>query len=343
MIPVAQPTIGEEEKAAVAEVLDSRWLATGERVAEFEAAVAALSGRAHGVAFMSGTDALDAAMRTHDALYRRLMVPSLTYCATANTIERAGHECVFVDIERASLMAADACHADVAFAGAIPDCASQIVDAAHAIGANGLKGDLIVYSFHPNKNITTGEGGMVVTSDEGFARELKRLRFHGLAVDGPYKGTVDYEPSGKSNMSDISAAIGLAQLKKLPELLRDRMYRVHQYKGELLDAGFGDERLTWPLGPWADGRVWNMFNVFIEWSEVGMCRPKFTKLMAERGVEVGWHYNPVHLHPYYWTKYHASLPETEWAGERIVTLPLFGHMTSAQVSEVCEAVQEVLA
>jgi UDP-4-amino-4-deoxy-L-arabinose-oxoglutarate aminotransferase len=382
-VPLCQPTIGDEEIGAVVECLRSGWLTSGPRVLAFEAAFRARLGVRHAVAVNSATAGLHLVLAASGVgPGDEVITPSLTWPSAVNAIELLGARPVFADVLRDNLLIDSE---DVArritertravipihYAGAPADldtlrsivAASPIVilhDAAHALGTV-YKGqeigtdqtmaecDATVFSFHPIKNITTGEGGMVLTQDDLIAQRLRLLRFHGVTKDAwaryEDQDTTHYEvvePGWKYNMLDLQAALGIVQLAKLDRFNRNRAELAARYD-ELL-AGISEIR---PIGrpPYQHDHAWHLYVVKLDLDRLPMDRDGFMRALAEEGVGSGWHFSPVHLHRYYAEKYGyrvGALPVTEQAGAAILSLPLYPTMTCAKQNQVVAAIKRVI-
>jgi dTDP-4-amino-4,6-dideoxygalactose transaminase len=295
----------------------------------------------------------------------------LTFVATLNTIVQAGATPVLVDIDPATrnmdihLLAAaitpkTRAIVPVHFAGLPVDCDALyalakkhklrvVEDCAHAIGAEykgkklGSFGDIQVMSFHPNKNMTTGEGGAIVTDDKEVLHRIERLRFHGIDREAFNRfgktGSQHYDvvaPGFKYNMMDIQAAIGLHQLPLLDGFIEKRTRLIEEYKKRLAELG---NRLALPASPaYAHKHAWHLLTVLVE------DRDKFIDKMKERGIGIGMHYVAAHLFSYYRERFGfkpGQFPQAESVGARICSLPLFPDMTEAELDRVLAAVREV--
>jgi perosamine synthetase len=374
MLGYGRQWIEQEDVDAVAEVLRSDWLTCGPMVERFERTVADYVGAAQGVAVSSGTAALHAAV--HAAGIRpgdEVVVPTLTFAASANAVLYAGAKPVFADVERDTLLvdAADVrkkitkntkAIIAVDYAGQPCDYAqlrkmarehklTLIADACHALGATagekrvGTLADLTVFSFHPVKHITTCEGGMIVCQEERTAREMRRFRNHGIDTDArerAAKGSWYYEMTELGynyRLSDVQCALGMAQMRRLPQWLERRREIAHRY-----DEAFGRMGTVQPLRT-RDGahHAYHLYVVRFE-TRKGSRSEIFAALRAE-GIGVNVHYIPVHLHPYYRKNLGTKpgmCPVAEEAYEKIVTLPLFPAMSEQDVSDVIEAVGKVV-
>ena len=368
-LPFARPAIDEAMVAAVADTLRSRWITSGPQVAAFERALSEYVGGRPVRVLTSATAAMQVALEMLGiGPGDEVITPAQSFFSTANMIERVGATTVFVDVDLATrnvdLAAAQAAVTPRTRAllpthynapldpQALADFARRqrvrvIEDAALAIGSRaagrpvGATGDLVSFSFHPNKNITTIEGGALVVNDADEAARVERLRFHGI-VRLP-DGTRDVEePGGKFNLSDVSARLGLEQLKHLDEWCRARERLARRYF-ECLD---GDDLLTPERLPPRDnpGHSWNMFTVLLPLEAMGRTRKAFIDAMAQEGIGIGVSYEAIHLTTLFRRKglREGRFPVSERIARETVTLPLFPEMREADVERVCEALGRTL-
>jgi UDP-4-amino-4-deoxy-L-arabinose-oxoglutarate aminotransferase len=377
-LPFSRPSISEEEIRAVSDVLRSGWITTGPKTADFEKAFVSYVGCREAVALTSATAAM------HLLLHAlgigpgdEVITPSMTWVSTVNLIVLRGARPVFADIDRNTLMVTEesvrVCLSPrtrlmipVHFAGAAAPleplrrlAAEKGVflaeDAAHALGTEykreriGLRGTTL-FSFHPIKNITTGEGGMFCSDDASLAAHIRRLKFHGLGVDAYERQTQGrspqaqvVEPGFKYNMTDISAALGLGQLARVEAFNRKRAELAAYYREKLA----GIEEILPLSDPGYDIKhTWHLFVVRLVTEKAGMSREEFMARLKERNIGTGIHFLAVHLQKYYREKMGMKpglLPNTEWNSERICSLPLFPDMTPEDVDDVVEAIQDVLS
>ncbi len=362
MIQISKPSIGEAELARVGEVFDSAWLGQGSAVADFEERVKERVGALHVVAVNTGTSALHLAL---DALGigegDQVIVPSLTFCATIQAIAAARATPVFCEVSPRTL------HLDLSDAAAritpltraivpVHYCGNAcdmdrllelgrargltiVEDAAHAFGSSwrgrklGSFGDVTCFSFDPIKNITCGDGGAICTADGRLAHLLRQKRVLGISRDGwqrQLSARWDYEVSTRGyryHMSNIHAAIGLAQLERFDEFLRRKREIVRRYNRELAGVP-GIALLEWNLEeafPFAymirvlDGR-----------------RAALMESLQACGIATGVHYPPNHTQPLF--RGQGSLPVTERLGQEILSLPLYYDMLDADVSLVIASI-----
>jgi hypothetical protein len=367
-LPFARPTIDEETIAGVADVLRSGWITTGPQVAAFEKGLSDYLGGRTVRAFTHATGALEVALQVCGiGPGDEVIVPAMTFAATANVVLRVGARPVFVDVERASrnidLDQAEAAITPrtkaimpVHFAGLpvdldrVYDLAKRralrvVEDAAHAIGTVhkgrrvGSFGDLVCFSFHPNKNMTTIEGGAISLAQGKDVAAIDLHRFHGLRRDADGGADV-LLPGGKYNLSDVSARIGIAQLAKLEGFNARRRELVGRYFERLRT----DPPMELPARGDA-GHSWHMFAPLLPLDRLRIGRGDFIRAMHARGIGVGVHYPALHLFSAYrqlgWRE--GQFPNAEEIGRRTVTLPLFPTMGDADVDRVCAAAAEVLA
>ena len=378
-LPFSLPSIGDDDIRGVVDVLKSGWITTGPKCAAFEQAFAAYVGAKHACALTSATAGMHCVLL---ALGLKpgdeVITSSMTWVSTVNMIEITGAKPVFVDIDPTNLMisAADVARAitprtkaiiPIHFAGAPVDIdpfrelAAQhklhlIEDAAHAAGTE-YKGQRIgspgtsIFSFHPIKNITTAEGGMVCTDDEKLFDRVKRLKFHGLAKDAwdrySKKGAAApmevVEPGFKYNFTDLQATLGLTQLAQLDAFNARRAQLTRLY-----DELFREVPELTPLKApaYPHKHTHHLYIVLLDIDRVGMTRDEFLVALKERNIGTGVHFKAAHLHDYYQRtgRYpRGSLPKTEWASDRLFSIPLFPKMTEADVCEVVAIMKDVVA
>lgn len=376
-LPFSRPSISQAAIDDVVACLKSGWITTGPRVAKFTEALQQYFDAPHVLPLTSATAGL------HVALIAMNLKPGdevittpLTFAATLNTIVLAGAKPVLIDIDPGTLnmdmnLLADAITPNtrailpVHFAGLpvdldpLYDLANQhglrvLEDAAHSIGAAykgkriGSFGDTQVFSFHPNKNMTTGEGGCVVTRDDALAEQIARLRFHGIDRQAwnrfTKQGSQDYEvvlPGYKYNMMDLQAAIGIHQLQALDGFIQRRIQLAERYQEALSDWPQWDL----PKTPAYDHlHAWHLYTPQINEDVTGMDRNEFMQAMKDRNIGTGLHYRAVHLYPYYRETFHfnpGDFPHAEHVCDRIVSLPLFPDMTDAEHDRVLDVMYDI--
>lgn len=378
-VPFALPDIGEEEIAEVVACLRSGWITTGPRAQQFEHDLAAfLGGGVEAVAVNSATAGLHLALEAAGiSAGDEVIVPTLTFTATAEVVRYLGAHPRIVDVDAATMnltaaavdaaagtatkavvpvhMAGLACDMDALGAAAARHRLSVIEDAAHALPSEhagklvGTHGSTAtVFSFYANKTITTGEGGAVVTADPAIAARCRTMRLHGIDRDAfaRYAGSQSgwyYEvvaPGFKYNLTDLAAAIGLHQLRKLPRFQARREALARRYR-----EAFADLPLTLPhAGAPGDRHAWHLFIVRLH-DDAPLGRDAFIAAMAARGIACSVHFIPLHRHPYWRDAYGltpAMFPNAEAIFRGTVSLPLFTRMTDADQERVIDAVRRLL-
>ncbi len=372
-IPLADIDLGPEEEAAVLDVLRRRWLSMGETTAAFEADFAALTGAGHALAVTNCTAALHlAGLVLGWGPGDEVIVPSLTFVATANAVRYTGATPVFADIaglDDFSLSAEDAARritprtraiVVVHYAGYAADMPAILAlaerhgldvveDVAHAPGATlddralGTWGRVGCFSFFANKNMTTGEGGMITTDDDELAGRLRLLRSHGMTslTWDRHKGHAwSYDvvaPGYNYRLDEMRAAVGRVQLAKLPAANERRRALDALYR-HLLPAAA--PALGLPYGTPRGISANHLRPVLLP---PGASRARFMEAMKAQGIQTSIHYPPVHTFSYYREQgERTSLPLTETVGRREVTLPLHPGLTPADVESVVAAVAEAL-
>jgi dTDP-4-amino-4,6-dideoxygalactose transaminase len=366
-------SIGDAEKEAVVEALDGDYITRGPTVDRFEERVAELVGVDHAVAVTSGTAALHlCGLAAGFGPGDEVVTTPLTFASTAHAATYTGATPVFADVDPATRTLDPAAVRDRIgpdTAGLIPmhyagypadieafvDIAEEhdltlLWDACHAFGGTwrgepiGAQPDLSIFSFHPVKNITTGEGGMVVTDDDELADRARSLRTFDMAYDVP--GHED-EPwyqvvdgSGYNyNMTDMQAALGLAQLNRLSTFKQRRDDIAARY-----DEAFADvEGLRTPPDCAEGDPMYHLYAVEV-WDDFGCDRTEFVNAMHAENVGVQVHYVPLHYHPFFQREYgyeRGMFPETERVYEGLVSLPLFPEMSDGDVADVIRAIRRL--
>ncbi len=373
-LPFSQPSINDADIAAVTAVMRSKWLTTGAECVKFEEEFGQYVGSPGAVAVSAATGGMHIVLASLGiGPGDEVITPSMTWVSTPNLIELAGAKPVWVDVDRGNLMATAELIAPlitertkaiipVHFAGApaaigpIRRLAEEkgialIEDAAHAVGAEyegkkiGSYGTAI-FSFHPIKNITTGEGGMICSHDPALLDRVKRLKFHGLGVDAYDRETQGrkpqaevVEPGYKYNLTNMAAALGRTQLARV-----DAMNAKRRALAGLYGKAFAEipEILPLETPAWPHTHSWHLYIVRV--NRPGLDRNVFMERLKKRNIGTGIHFLASHTHAYYRRKDNGKtrLPNTEWNSERIVSLPLFPDMTEDDVGDVIEAVKEAL-
>ena len=366
-LPFARPTLDEETIAGVVEVLRSGWIASGPKVQEFERALSEYLGGRTVRTFTSATGALEVALQACGiGPGDEVIVPAMTFAASANVVMRVGARPVFVDVElatrnidpkaiEAALTPRTKAIMPVHFAGLAVDMTRVyaiaqarglrvIEDAAHAIGTRfegkriGSFGDIVSFSFHPNKNMTTIEGGALSLPSDAELETIELQRFHGLKRDPDGNADV-LLPGGKYNLSDVSACIGVSQLKQLDGFIARRHALIARY----FERWDTDPPCLLPARG-DSGHSWHIFAPLLPVEKVELSRPQFIKAMHERGIAVGVHYPALHLFTAYRKLGYreGDFPNAERIGRETATLPLFPTMDVSDVDRVCHAAREIL-
>jgi len=373
-LPLSRPSIGDSEIKGVVDCLKSGWITTGPLCKSFEDKFCELTGASHAISLSSATAGMHIVfLALGIGEGDEIITPSMTFASTVNMIAMLKAEPVFVDIHYDTLnINADMIEEKISsktkaiipvhFAGAPVDMdrileiahrhhLAIIEDAAHAVGtyykgvhAGGF-GNIAIFSFHPIKNITSGEGGMITHSDEKLENQLRLLRFHGIERDAWKRygkgGNPEYDihqPGFKYNLTDVQAALGLAQLSRLNEINSRRVELVELYMEGLKDT----EGLELPGVPeYPHVHAWHLFIVKI----LSMDRGGFMQKLSQYNIGYGLHFPACHLLSYVKKRFATGmgmLPETERAADEIISLPLFPDMKNDDVSYVCEAIREIL-
>ncbi len=375
-IPLSDIMMDDDEIDAVRDVLRSGWLSMGPVTEEFETAFARYLGVKHAFAVSNGTAALHIA---HAVLGigrgDEVITPSLTFVATANSVLYCGARPVFADIvgvddlnisweEIAAKVSPRTRAITVVHYGGYP-CDMQpileiardhdlqvIEDAAHAVGATyrgqmcGTIGDVGCFSFFANKNLSTGEGGMVVTNDDGLAEKIRVMRSHGMTTltwDRHRGHGYSYDVTGLGynyRINEIASALGIVQLRRLEQNNARRKRIADRYR-KALEGVFG---VACPFSGKVDGE--SSHHIFPVVLASDLPRTGFQAELRERGIQTSIHYPPIHLFTYYrglLGDMRGSLPKTEYIGDHEMTLPLYPGMTGEEVDSICTALKEVAA
>ncbi len=384
-LPYGRQLIEDDDVAAVATALRDDFLTTGPRVDAYEAAFAQATGAEHAVACNSGTAALHLAVLVADiGSGDAVIVPSMTFLATANVVRMTGAEVVFADVDAdTGLMTVESLDQAYKRAGSLrvklaipvhlngqlcgmPRLAEAarahqtglIEDACHALGVSGVGAAnhslAACFSTHPVKGITTGEGGVVTTSDAGRAARMRSLRSHGMVREpGSFVFSERAFEDGNLNpwyyempeigwnyrLPDLLCALGLSQLQKLA--------RFHGRRAEVASLY---ERLLAPLSPYivpvsrsADRHGWHLYAVRIDFGALETTRARFMGALRRDGIGTQVHYIPVHLQPYYRKRYpEVSLPGAEAYYRRCLSLPLFPDMSDGDVERVASVLSAIV-
>jgi perosamine synthetase len=385
-IPLAKPELTEADREAVMSVLRTPYLSSGPKVAEFERAICDYTGAAHAVAVNSGTSALQLAIRAL-GIERgaEVVVPSYTFSALLNVILLEGLRPRFVDITARTYN----CSAESILRAITPETRLIIVvhtfgfpvdgtkilegvertsggkrihvieDACEALGAEvdgrkaGTVGDAGLFAFYPNKQITTGEGGMLLTSDENLARRAARLRNQGR---DPALGWNSQAEVGFSyRISDINCALGTSQLARMEAVMQKRQMLAETYDGVLA----GISQIARPPLTSDIGRIsWFVYPVQLEGEFSAEDRDRICQAMLKRGIATGRYFAPLHRQPVLRglaktvipgeaesnREAHpvGSLANTEFLADRVIQLPFFNELTQSEIQEVCSALNDAI-
>ena len=378
-LPFALPEIGEEEIRDVVECLRSGWVTTGPKTRQFEQAFAAYLGDgSEAISVNSATAGLHLAL---EALGvgpgDEVIVPTLTFTATAEVVRYLGADPVLVDadpvtlnIDVAAIQAAItrrtkviipvhyaglACDMDAILALARSHGLKVVEDAAHAFPAcykgkliGTMASDATVFSFYANKTMTTGEGGMVVTHDAALANRVKMMRLHGISRDAfdRYVSTTPswfYEvvaPGFKYNLTDIASALGIQQLRKIDRFLLRRQVLARAYFEGLKGLPL---RLPADAGK-GSVHAWHLYVVRLT-GDAQIGRDELIQQLSDHGIGTSVHFIPLHRHPYWRTTYRLSpeqFPQADAAYQSMLTLPLYTKMTDADQQRVIATLRELL-
>ncbi|MFO1109720.1 MAG: UDP-4-amino-4,6-dideoxy-N-acetyl-beta-L-altrosamine transaminase [Bradyrhizobium sp.] len=374
-IPYGKQVIDRDDIAAVEEALRSAWLTTGPRVGEFERAFAEFCGAAEGVAVNSGTAALHAAIRALNVCAGdEVIVPAITFAASSNAVVYEGGTPVFADVETDTLLidpsdveakitprtkaivavdyGGQPADYDALRALAARRGIKIVSDACHAPGATyrgrkvGTIADLSAFSFHPVKHLTTCEGGMVLTDDAGMAEHMRRFRNHGIDSDHRSRektGTFAYdmvELGYNYRLPDIQCALGISQLKHLPQWLVRRQAIAARY-----DEMFAGLPFARPLVTRSDRtNAYHLYVIRLDLQALKIDRRRAFDHLRASGIGANVHYAPVYRHSFYRERFgdQAGLcPRAEAVYQEILTLPMFPTLTDAEIDYVVGTVSEL--
>ncbi|MBU0713052.1 DegT/DnrJ/EryC1/StrS family aminotransferase [bacterium] len=371
------PFIEQPEIDEVVDTLKSGWLGTGPKVAQFELLFKEYTGSKYALALNSCTAALHLSLLTLNLKSDdEVIVPTMTFSATANAVIHSGANPVFVDCEkrtsnidpkdiRKKVTSKTKAIIPVHFAGRpcdmdeIMSIAKEydlkvIEDCAHAIETEykgnkaGTIGAFGCFSFYVTKNIVTGEGGMVITDNEAYADKIKILGLHGMTKDAwkrfgdeGYKHYQVVHAGYKYNMMDIQAAIGIHQLPRI-EIYRKRRQQIWDTYNE----AFQDLPVIIPEKNQKNTKhAYHLYTLLIDIDQINITRDQFLNEMTKRRIGVGVHYIALHLHPYYQKSYgykRGDFPNSEWVSDRTVSLPLSAKLNDNDVQDVIDAVKDII-
>lgn len=374
-LPFGKPDFSEDEIAAVAEVMRKGWIGMGPETSAFETELADYVQAPHVVTVNSCTSALFLSLLVSGVQAGdEVICPSLTWCSTANAALYLGAKPVFCDVDADTLNATaesiKAClsertkavivvhmgglAADVsAIRDILPDNVALIEDAAHAIGSTyadgspvGSSGNLVCFSFYANKNLSTGEGGAIALSDPKIAERLHSLRLHALPAHAwqrfsnakvnivPHLSELGY----KMNYTDLQAAIGRSQLKRMPAFaeIRQRIANIYLEKIPGVIPG-----VRFQYGLDQPGHAKHLFLCLLP-DGMTLDRDQFLLALREKNIGASLHYEPLHNMPLYAEVRHDALPVTDWIGKRIITMPIGNAMSTDDATDVVDAIREVM-
>ncbi len=376
LLPYSRQTIDEADIQSVVETLRGDWLTTGPTVRDFEQAFASRLGAREAVAVSSGTAALHTAMHALEiGPGDEVIVPSMTFAASANCIVYQGATPVFADVQPDTLLidvrdvaskisartraiiavdyAGQPCEYDRLSALARAYHLTLVADACHSLGGSyqgipvGTLADLNVFSLHPVKAMTTAEGGMITSENSEIARRMRRFRNHGVTSDHFQRDrqrTWLYQMVDLGynyRLSDLQCALGLSQLSKLPAWIARRRQIARRYR-EAFSHALGFE----PLSVRADAEsAYHLFVIRLHHACLNADRAQVFAALRAEGIGVNVHYLPVHLHPYYRERFGTGpglCPQAEAAYESILSLPIFPGMSDDDVEDVIQAVDKVV-
>lgn len=377
LLPYGRQQVDKADIEAVVQVLQGDWLTTGPTVAEFEQTFAELLGVKEAVAVSNGTAALHTAMYALNiGPGDEVITPAMTFAASANCVVFQGGVPVFADVDPETLLldptqveakitphtkaiiavdyAGQPCDYDSLRNIAQQHGLALIDDACHALGGSyrgrpvGSLADLNAFSLHPVKHVTTGEGGVITTADPELARRMRLFRNHGISSDHRQReaqGSWFYQMVDLGynyRLTDIQCALGLSQLRKLPQWVARRQEIAQQY-----DAAFADIPAITPLKRHEDvSHAYHLYVVRLDLQQVRVGRAAIFKALQAEGIGVNVHYIPVHLHPFYRQRFGTGLghcPIAETVYEQLITLPLFPAMDKQDVDDVIAACRKVIA
>jgi dTDP-4-amino-4,6-dideoxygalactose transaminase len=376
-LPFCVPDLGDAEINEVVDTLRSGWITTGPKTKEFERRFAKYIGARHAIAVNSCTHGLLVSLAVAGiGPGDEVIVPTMTFCSTANVVVHLGATPVIVDVVPDTLnIDPEAVKAAVTSRtkavipvhlyghpcdlGAIHELAQRhglamIEDAAHAVAAEwhgrriGTFGQATVFSFYATKNLTTAEGGMITTDDDAYAEQMRIYTLHGISHDAwkrySNEGSWYYEvilPGYKCNMTDIQAALGLEQLARLAALAQRRAQIVAQY-----DAGLGDlAEIQRPVRRPEVRHAWHLYPIRLRLNELSIDRATFIQLLKAEGIGTSVHFIPLHRQPYYRDRFGfkpLDFPIADAAYLELISLPLYTRMSERDVADVIQAVRRVV-
>ena len=377
-IVFGSPLIGDDEISEVTEVLKSGWLGTGPRVNKFEQIFREYKGSDFSIALNSCTAALHLSMlaigiKAGD----EVIVPSMTFAATANSVIHSGGIPVLVDCNKKTMnidpddivkkithrtkaivvvhFAGRSCEMDTILNIAKKNNLKIIEDCAHAIETKykckkaGILGDIGCFSFYVTKNIVTGEGGMAITNNQEYADKIRTLSLHGLTKDAwsrfsddGYKHYSVVAPGFKYNMMDLQAGIGIHQFQRLNLWSQRRNEIWKQYNDSFRDLPVelpSPDEIT-------NTHARHLYTLMIDEKRCGTTRDKLMQDLHKNNIGTGVHYIGLHLHPYYRDKYYykpSDFPNSTWISDRTISIPLSPKLLDSEVSYIIRSVMNLLS
>jgi dTDP-4-amino-4,6-dideoxygalactose transaminase len=376
-LPYNQPDIGQAEIDEVVDTLRSGWITTGPKTKEFERRFAEYIGARYAIAVNSCTGGLHVALAAAGiGPGDEVIVPTMTFCATANVVVHLGATPILVDVEPDTLnidtqrlqaaisprtKAVIPVHlyghpCDMDRIGEIAEAHKLLVieDAAHAVAAEwhgqriGSFSPATAFSFYATKNLTTAEGGMVTTDDDEYAEKMRIWTLHGISRDAWKRYTAEgswyYEvavPGFKYNLTDLQSALGLHQLARLEVMTRRRAELAARYCTGLCEL----PEVELPVVRSKVRHAWHLFMIRLELEKLKVDRAEFIECLRSEGIGSSVHFIPLHRQPYYRDRFGlqpGDFPVADAAYERLVSLPLYTRMTQRDVDDVIEAVRRVV-
>lgn len=371
------PRIEKPEIQEVVDSLRSGWIGTGPKVHKFEEMFREYKGSKHAMALNSCTAGLHLSLLALELEPgSEVIVPAMTFAATANAVIHAGCMPVFADSKKDTMnidpedierkitsktraiipvhFAGRPCEMDKIMSIAKKNTLKVIEDCAHAIETEyqgkkaGTFGELGCFSFYVTKNIITGEGGMVITNNDDYAEKIKILALHGMSKDAwkrfsdeGYKHYQVVYAGFKYNMMDIQAAMGIHQLPRVDKYWKRRQEIWHKY-----NDSFKDLPVFLPAPVNSNTRhAYHLYTLLIDIDKIKMTRDEFMEEMNKRGIGTGVHYIALHLHPFYQKKYgykKGDFPNAEWISERTVSIPFSAKLEDREVERIINSIQDIL-
>ncbi len=377
-LPFNQPDIGQAEIDEVVDTLHSGWITTGPKTKEFERRFAEYVGSRHAIAVNSCTGGLHVALAAADiGPGDEVIVPTMTFCATANVVVHLGATPIIVDVEPDTLnidpqrfeaavtprtkavipvhLYGHPCDMDRIAEIAKAHRLLAIEDAAHAVGAEwrgrrvGTLSPATAFSFYATKNLTTAEGGMITTDDDEYAEKMRIWTLHGISRDAwkrySAEGSWYYEvvvPGFKYNLTDIQAALGLHQLERIEMITQRRAELAARY-----NAGLGElQEISLPICHSYVRHAWHLYPIRLRLDRLTIDRAAFIEALKAEGIGTSVHFIPLHRQPYYRNRFGlapSDFPVAEAAYQSLISLPLYTGMTKQDIDDVVEAVRRVTA